>query len=201
MVDQTSILDLLTRARGGDHQARGELLNLYRNYLGLLARAQMGASLRVRVEPSDLVQETLLDAHRDFSGFAGHSERELLSWLRRILVRSLLDQAKRNTAQMRDGRRQQSLEALLEASNSALDSALGIGSTPSLLASRREQVVLLADALERLPPDYREVIVLRNLQKLAFEEVAQRMGRKAGAVRMLWARALEKLGAVMGEPT
>ena len=69
---------------------------------------------------------------------------------------------------------------------------------PGSQASHREEVVLLADALERLPPDYREVIVLRNLQHLPFEEVAQRMGRKSGAVRMLWARALEKLTEEMG---
>jgi RNA polymerase sigma-70 factor (ECF subfamily) len=175
------------------------LLDLYRSYLRLLARAQMGASLSARMEPSDLVQDAMLDAHRDFGAFAGQSERELLAWLRQILVRSLLDQAKRHTAQMRDAVRQQSLEALLEVSSADLGNALGAGSTPSVQASHREQVVLLADALERLPADYREVILLRNMQKLAFEQVAQRMGRSAGAARMLWARALEKLGEEMGE--
>ena len=72
------------------------------------------------------------------------------------------------------------------------------GPSASSDVSRREQAVLLADALERLAPDYREVIVLRSLQDLPFEEVARRMGRKPGAVRMLWARALEKLGQEMG---
>lgn len=200
MLDPTvQPVHLLEKARAGDAEARGQLLDLYRNYLRLLARAQMGSALRVRVEASDLVQDALLEAHRDFSRFAGESERELLGWLRQILVRSLVDQAKRYSAQMRDGKRQQSLEALVEASSSALGDALGIASsTPSIQASRREQGVLLADALERLPADYREVIELRNLHKLSFEEVAQRMGRTAGAIRMLWARALEKIGQEMG---
>jgi RNA polymerase sigma-70 factor (ECF subfamily) len=190
---------LLERARTGDAPTLGRLLDSYRNYLRLLARTQMGPSLRAQIEPSDLVQETLLEAHRDFAGFAGGTEKELLIWLRRILVRNLLDGAKHHQAQARDMRRQESLEALLEESSNALGYALaGSGGTPSSQATRREQCVLLADALERLPTDYREVIELRNLQHLPFEEVAERMGRKQGAVRMLWTRALEKLSQEMG---
>jgi len=193
---------LLERARAGDAAALGPLLELYRNYLRLLARTQMGDVVKGRLDASDLVQEALFEAFRDFAQFAGSSERELLVWLRRILVRNLIDQAKHARAQVRDIQRQQSLEALLGASSDALGEALaGSGSTPSAQAARREQVVLLADALERLPEDHREVILLRNMQHLPFEEVAQRMGRTSGAVRMLWARALEKLGEEMGAPT
>jgi RNA polymerase sigma-70 factor, ECF subfamily len=191
---------LLEQARGGDLAARGRLLELYRNYLRLLARTQMGPVLRGRLEPSDLVQEALLEAHRDFRRFAGLSEKELLVWLRRILVRNLMDQAKHHQAQVRDCQRQQSLEAMLEVSSNALGRALAGGSSPSTQASRREQAVLLADALERLPEDYREVIVLRNVQHLKFDEIAARMGRSTGAVTMLWARALERLSQEMGGP-
>jgi RNA polymerase sigma-70 factor, ECF subfamily len=60
-----------------------------------LARTLIGAALRVRLEPSDLVQETFLKAHREFEGFAGRSEPELMAWLRRILARTLADQIKR----------------------------------------------------------------------------------------------------------
>jgi RNA polymerase sigma-70 factor (ECF subfamily) len=191
---------LLERARAGDPAGLSELLELYRNYLRVLARGQMGPSVRARMEPSDLVQEALLEAHRDFSKFVGASEREFLVWLRRILVRNLLDQARHHTAQARDCRRQQSLDEIIDASNEALGGLLAAsGSTPSGLAARREQAVLLADALEELPPDYREVILLRNMQRLPFEAVAERMGRKPGAVRMLWARALERIGRVLGE--
>jgi RNA polymerase sigma-70 factor (ECF subfamily) len=189
---------LLRQARVGCTDALGRLLELYRNYLRLLARTQIDLTLRVRLDPSDLVQESLLEAFRDFQHFAGTSEKELVAWLRRILVRNLADQVKHHKAQARDWGRQESLEALLDRSSSAAEQALARGiSTPSSQAARREQAVLLADALARLPPDYREVIVLRNLEHLKFEEIAARLGRSAGAVRMLWSRALEKLGRLM----
>jgi RNA polymerase sigma-70 factor, ECF subfamily len=190
---------LLARARAGDAETLGRLLDSYRNYLRLMASTQIGPALRGRLDPSDLVQEALLEAHRDFGHFGGGSEPELLAWLRRILARNLLDQARRHQAQVRDHNRQESLEALMEQSGSDLLEALAArGPSPSSQASQREQAVLLADALEQLPPDYREVIVLRNLRHLPFEEIAQSMGRKAGTVRMLWVRALEKLGQEMG---
>jgi RNA polymerase sigma-70 factor (ECF subfamily) len=185
---------LLGRARAGDRPARGELLAMYRNYLRVLARTQIDNLPRARCDPSDLVQETLLDALKDFPGFAGTTERELTAWLRQILVRNLADQVKHHKAQSRNWQRQESLEALLDRSSQAAQQALTTGIlSPSGEASRREQAVLLADALARLPADNREVIVMRNLQALKFDEIAARMGRSPGAVRMLWVRSLEKL--------
>jgi RNA polymerase sigma-70 factor (ECF subfamily) len=191
---------LLAQARAGEAAALGRLLELYRNYLRLQARALIGAGLRVRLDPSDLVQETFLEAHRDFPRFVGQSEGEVLAWLRQILVRNLADQLKRHQAHGRDYRRQQSLEAKLERSSEDVEQALAAGlSTPSARAAKRELTVLLADALAALPPDYREVIVLRQLEHLKFEEIAVRLGRSCGAVRMLWMRALEKLHRLLEE--
>jgi RNA polymerase sigma-70 factor (ECF subfamily) len=192
--------ELLEQARAGDVEAFGELLALYRNYTRLLARTLLGTTLRLRLDPSDLVQETFLEAHRDFSRFAGSTERELLAWLRRILARNLADEARHQKAKLRDVRRQESLEVILERSGARMQRALVASvSSPSAAASQREQAVLLADALAGLPPDYREVIILRNLERRRFDEVAAQMGRSAGAVRMLWTRALERLsGALEG---
>src|SRR5262249_35196419 len=95
---------LLLRART-EEEARGQLLEMYRNYLRLQARALLGTALQVRLDPSDLVQETFLDAHRDFASFQGATEAELLAWLRRILARNLADQARHHKAQGRDVRR------------------------------------------------------------------------------------------------
>src|SRR5438445_9762152 len=103
---------LLGQARAGCREALGRLLELYRNYLRLLAHTQIDMALRVRLDPSDLVQETLMEAHRDFHDFVGTSERELVAWLRRILVRNLADQVKRHKAQVLDSGRQESLDAL-----------------------------------------------------------------------------------------
>jgi RNA polymerase sigma-70 factor (ECF subfamily) len=189
---------LLNRARHGEEEARGRLLELYRNYLRLQARTLIGRTLQVRLDPSDLVQETYLEAHRDFPAFAGTTEAELLAWLRRILVRNLADQFKHHTAQGRDVRREESLEAMLQRSSDSLDQALGTGlSSASASSARREQAVVLADALAQLRPDDREVITLRHLEGLKFDEVAERMGRSSGAVRVLWSRALERLHRVL----
>lgn len=185
---------LLERARSGDTGAFGQLLTQYHNYMRLMARALAGTALRRRFDSSDLVQDVFLEAHRDFRQFAGSTEAELLGWLRRILARNLADAARYQTAAMRDHRRQQSLESLLDQSSLAVQEALAtMATTASSVASRRERAVILADALESLSEDYREVVILRNLEGLKFNEVAERMGRSCGAVRMLWARAIERL--------
>jgi RNA polymerase sigma-70 factor, ECF subfamily len=191
---------LLAAARAGDDAARGLLLELYSNYLRVLSRALIGQALQVRLDASDLVQETYLKAHREFAQFLGGGERELVGWLRQILVRTLANQAKHHRAQARDIRRQESLEVALDRSSLAVQAALASPSmrSPSALAIRREQSVLLANALERLPADYREVFILRNLEQVPVEEVAERMGRSVNAVRKLWTRAMLSLRRELG---
>jgi RNA polymerase sigma-70 factor (ECF subfamily) len=188
---------LLARARGGDQEALGALLEEYREYLRLLARTRVGRDLQARLDASDLVQEALLEAHRDFRQFLGQTEAELTVWLRQILVRNLADQRKHHQSQKRDYSREQPLAVLVEQAHEALAAPL---STPSAHAVRREQAVLLANALARLPADHREVILRRHLDGQSFDEVAAGMGRSAGAVRMLWMRALERLGGLMENP-
>ena len=182
---------LLAQARAGDDAALGRLLELYRSYLGLMARSLIGRALRAKLDPSDVVQETFLKAHADFKGFLGQSEPELVAWLRSILVHRLADMARHHQAQGRDLRREESLEVVLERSSLDVQRSLAEWShSPSALAIRREQAVLLAEALQRLPEDYREVFVLRNLEHVPIEEIATRIGRSANAVRKLWSRAL-----------
>jgi RNA polymerase sigma-70 factor (ECF subfamily) len=185
---------LLAKARGGDSDALGQVLEGYRDYLRLLARTRVGPDLQARLDPSDLVQETLLEAQRDFRQFLGNSDGELAAWLRRILVRNLTDQLKYHQSQKRDVGREQPLQTLIEQAHAALAAPL---STPSKQASRREQAVVMASAMAKLPDDYRQVITLRHLEGRSFDEIAAQMGRSAGAVRMLWMRALERLGEMM----
>jgi RNA polymerase sigma-70 factor (ECF subfamily) len=159
-----------------------------------LARTQIDLQLARRLTPSDAVQETLLRAFKNFSRFRGATEAELVAWLRRILARSLADATRQARSQKRDVQREQHWRAGFEQSSQQLAQlAAGDQTSPSEIVSRREQSVLLADALAGLPKDYREVIVLRHLERVEFAEIAERMGRSAGAVRMLWARALERL--------
>lgn len=191
---------LLIRARRGEAGALDRLLAMYRNYLQLLARTQLDGAFRARLDPSDLVQEVLLDAFRGFGQFVGQTEPELVQWLRKCLVNKLTDLVRRHQSQKRDVRREEPLEGLLDKRMLEIDRVLASGlSTPSSHAARREQSVILADALAQLPPDYREVLTLRHLERISFLEIAKRMDRSVGAVRMLWTRALERLRKVLEE--
>ena len=191
---------LLELARAGDVVALGRLLEMYRNYLRLVARSLIGQALRVRLDPSDLVQETFLKAGREFDRFLGRGEAELVAWLRQILSRTLLDQAKHHRSRARDHRRQESLEALLGRPDRGVHDALAsLSASPSSQAVRRERAVLLADAVAALPDDYREVFILRAIEHVPLAEIADRMGRSQGAVRMLWVRALERLNRTLEE--
>jgi RNA polymerase sigma-70 factor (ECF subfamily) len=188
-------------ARAGCGEARGKLLETYRSYLELLARLQIGRRLQGKVDPADLVQETYLQAHRYFERFEGTTEAELVSWLRHILASRLADVVRRYCGAMgRDVRLEKQLADELDQSSRFLDQALiARQSTPSQQASRREQAVLLAELLQSLPDDYREVLILHHLEELSFPEVARRMGRTLDSVKNLWLRALARLRRSVGE--
>jgi RNA polymerase sigma-70 factor (ECF subfamily) len=193
--------ELIRRCRAGEGEARAALFLRYRHYLRLLAEAQLGRHLRGKCDPSDLVQQTLLEAHRDFGGFQGQQENELLAWLRRILAHNLFNEARRFATRGRDATREVSLEGFqagLEQSSQLLARGLADdGPTPSEAAARREDAVRLADVLARLPENYQRVLLLRLFEGLSAEEVAERMETTAGAVRMLQMRALAALRAEM----
>jgi RNA polymerase sigma-70 factor (ECF subfamily) len=191
---------LLRLARGGSNAALGRLLDLYGSYLALLARLQIGKRLQGKVDPSDLVQETFLEAHRDFGQFRGHSEAEFVNWLRQILATNLANLVRHYYGtRRRDVRLERELAIDLDQSSRVLDRGLvAAQSTPSQQTARREQAVLLADALARLPHDYREVIILRHLEGLTFPEVARRLDRTLDSVEKLWARGLARLRRSLG---
>lgn len=192
---------LLELARDGDARVVGELFELYRSYLRLLARLEIGRRLQGKVDDSDLVQETFLEAHRHFDHFRGATEGELVRWLREILADRLAKLVRRYCGtQQRDVRLERDLAQAVEQSSQAMGRSLvAPESSPSQQAARREQSVLLADALERLPEAYREVIILSHLEGLSFPQVAQRMGRTVDSVKNLWARAVRKLRQRLGE--
>ncbi len=202
--DSANLDQLLALARKHQGEHLGALLDLYRNYLRLLAQTQIDLHLQGRVDPSDLVQETMLEAFRDFGQFRGETEGQLLAWLRRILLHNLARVVEKQLlTRKRDARREVSLDRLvanMEQSSNRIDAALVSQATSmSSHLRQREQAIVLADQLARLKADYRNVLVLRNLEGLSFEAIAGRMGRSAGAVRMLWLRALDRLKQLLTE--
>ncbi len=186
---------LLVMAKGGDGIALGRLLERYRNYMGLLVRLQVGRRLRSKVDADDLLQEIWLEIHRKITLFRGGSEREFLTWVRRMIGSILANQVRRYIGTKgRDLRLERALADELDHSSRALNASLvAPQSSPSQQAVRREQAVLLADALQNLPDDYREVIILRQLEGLSFPDVARRMGRSEDSVKNVWLRALARL--------
>ena len=190
--------DLIQAARQGEMACLGQLLQLYRNYLRLLAESQLDRKLRARVGPSDIVQETLIAAYRDYHQFVGRTEREFLAWLRQILVNHVFHQVERHVlAGRRDVRREVSLEQVregVERSGICLRAILADpGMSPSSVAQQGESIVRLADCLTQLAPHHREVLMLRHFQGLPFESVAREMGRSPGSTRVLWLRAIRRL--------
>lgn len=196
--DYAKVDSLLKAARTGDATALSTLFGLYQNYICLLAASQIRARLRVRASESDVVQETLLNATRGFSEFRGTTGGEFVTWLRAILTRKIqtLIQTHVDT-QARDVRREVSLETVgrwLDQSSMRLENVLIANdlSAGTQLANH-ESSIRVADALAQLSEDHREVLMLRSIEGLGFPEVAERLERSHGAVRMLWLRAVEAL--------
>jgi len=184
----------LAAARAGDAEARDRLFAACRSYLATAARVHMQRGLRAKVDASDVVQQSLLEAHRGFDGFAGETPAEWLAWLKRIVAHNALDAAKRyrGTAK-RDADREVPLAVHDAASAGWHAQPVDPASSPSRQVIRWEQELLLATALESLGDDHREVLHLRNIERLPFDEVGRRMGRSSGACRMLWMRAIASL--------
>ncbi len=201
MIDKpVSVTALIDRARSGDSDARERLFETCRAYLGHIARAQVETWMRRKVDASDVVQQTMLEAHQDFAKFHGGTERELLAWLRRILSHNAADFVRRyrGTAK-RQARREVPIRDPADSRAPGAPEPAAPGPTPSQEFLQIDTELRVIAALDRLSPDYQEVIALRNLQRLPFNDVAQRMGRSRPAVQMLWMRAIRKLQEVLGE--
>src|SRR5262245_33452002 len=154
-----------------------------REYLRLLARLQLDPRLHGKLDPSDVVQQTLLSAHEKRSQFRGQTEAEFLGWLRQILANHLAGAVRRFRTGLRDVKRERSLEAGLEDSAARLDRWLAAEqSSPSQRAMRHEMLLRLSDALDQLPPDQRRAIELHHLNGRPVAQVAEQMGRSKTAV-------------------
>jgi RNA polymerase sigma-70 factor (ECF subfamily) len=183
----------LAAARGGSKEALGRALESCRRYLLLIAQRQVGPDFQAKGGASDLVQETFLEAQRDFARFQGTTEGELLAWLRQLLFNNLGHFTRRYRAtHMRDVAR----EVAVNSGDSSANPPGGLATdtpSPSSQAMEREQVLALQAALARLPADYCQVLTLRYQEGRSFEEIGQLMNRSPDAARKLWGRAMDRL--------
>jgi RNA polymerase sigma-70 factor (ECF subfamily) len=159
----------------------------------LLASIKIGSCFRGKVDASDLVQETFLEAHRNFHLFQGTEELQFACWLRQILAARVANLIRYYFSQKRDIRLEQRLDDPENPSPLPCCELARSMCSPSQQAARREQAGILADALEQLPQHYREVMILRHFEELTFPEVARKMNRTQDSVEALWRRAIVRL--------
>jgi RNA polymerase sigma-70 factor (ECF subfamily) len=181
-------------------EAEGPDLERYRDYLGLLARLQVDRRLQGKLDPSGVVQQTLLEAHQALDQLKGRTEAEVLAWLRTALAHNLADEVRRLGSGKREAGREESLQQALEQSSARLEAWLQPEqSSPSAQAIRHEEALRLTAALARLPEKQRQAIELRHLRALSLAEVADGLGCTKGAVVGLLHRGTKKLRELLGQ--
>lgn len=186
---------LLREAREGNRESLARLLTSARGQLKCLARLHLDARLRKKVDESDLVQEVLLQANNDFTSFRGATEKEFAAWLRGIMAHTVANQIRhyRATRQRSIDLEESLREQFDRSANQLAHVPVASDPTPSERIADRERAQEVATAIDQLPTDYRDVIILKHVQGMTIPEVASEMGRTVDSVRKLWARALIKL--------
>jgi RNA polymerase sigma-70 factor (ECF subfamily) len=182
------VMRLLRQARGGSKEALGQVLEEFRNRLATSAQRLLPADLRSKGDAADLVQESLLDAYRNFDSFRGNSTIEFYGWLRRILRNRMSKFARTFRTEKRNLHREKTLSG-----TGHPNAACGPIPAPDDVVLHKEQAEVLVRAMDRLPAYYREVVELRHRFELQFADVANLLGKSEFAVRRAWARSLGRL--------
>ena len=185
----------IAEAQQGNREALGRLLEMCRRYLLLAANQELTPALRAKVAPSDIVQDTMMEAGRDFPRFHGTNEEELLAWLRGILRHNATNVRRHFETEKRQMAREVPL-AEVPQSNMPLEQT----ESPSRQALAHEQDEQLECAMRRLPEHYRQVLVLHTSEGLTFAQIAEKMDSTAEAVRKQWGRAVEELTKLLETP-
>lgn len=180
----------LANARQGCDEAVGHLLAAAQRYLLLIANRTLPEVLRAKVSPSDLVQETSLEAFEDFASFEGERFEELLAWLRMILLNNITNSVRHFECTQK---RQLSREVPLDGPHGGDGFLADPHPTPSKELISLERELALERALARIPGEMKAAIVLRNREHLSFAEIGLQLQRSSEAARKLWARAIERL--------
>ena len=189
--------ECIHQAQQGCSHSLGHLYKQCHRYLLLIANRELDVQLRAKLGPSDVVQETMLKAQRSFEGFAGSTDGELRAWLRKILLNTVRDMARRyKSGSKRDVHRERELYSLL--ADQPDSPAMLRAETPSQVLMAAEHAHALRAAVQQLSADYRQVILLRNIERLPFNEIGEVMQRSGEASRKLWLRAIDRLRELLG---
>jgi RNA polymerase sigma-70 factor (ECF subfamily) len=183
---QKSLAELIRQARAGDERALGQLCEQHRPYLKLLAQRSLDSQIGVRADASDLVQQTLLSAIRNFKNFEGEHSAQFVAWLQVIHERNVVDTIRAHTADKRAVNREGPIVDDRNQINPQTDS-------PSARAMRSEEAVQLAQAMETLPADQREAVRLRHLEGWPISRIAASLARSEEASAGLIKRGMAKL--------
>lgn len=166
----------------------------FRSYLLLLARMKLDRKLRGKLDPSDVVQQTLLEAHQAIESFRGDDTAAQAAWLRQILARNLANAVRDLTRARRDVRRERALQTDLDDSASQLEGWLvSEQSSPSQQMEQHERALQVAEALAQLPENQREAVVLRHFQGMSVAQIAEQLDSTAAAAAGLLQRGLKNL--------
>jgi len=191
-VDPVSVRLLVADIKQGKEDAWQDLAQEIEDYLLLMARKHTPAAVRGQVNPSDIVQQTMMEVVKGIDGFRGNSTSEFYGWLTRILKNQSNLFARDLTRKKRDVKRQVSIDVENSATNAKMD-LVDPALTPSSDAIERERTSLIEKAINALSPEHAQVVRLRNLEELSYQNVAERMNRSVGAVTKLWYRAMVSL--------
>ena len=183
---------LVTLAKKGDRAALERLCQVYGERVHWIVRFRMGGEIRLKLDSMDVVQDAFLLALEDLEDFTYRDEGDFLRWLSRIAENRIRDNIKKLHADKRDIRKEVLLRNLVPTTQGSLLGAPGpvASTTPSLIISKREELSKLERAIDKLRPEYREVIILKKIEELSYKEISNRLGKSTDAVGMLVSRAM-----------
>ena len=191
---------LVALAKDGNKSALNQLCAVYGEHVRWLVRLRMGKELRSKLESMDLAQEVLIRALQGMSDFTYENEGDFVRWLSKIAENAFRDHLDKLHADKRDIRKERPLD----------DSNANTGirfhrephaisaTTPSMIVSKREDLARLEKAIDKLRAEYREVILLAKIEGLSYKQIAERLGKSVGAVKMLVSRATVALASAFG---
>ncbi len=195
---EESVSKLIPKAQEGCKESQGELFTQLQDYCTLMAEQRLDRKLRAKINPSDVVQESLAKACNAIHEFRGSSQGEFQAWLGTIIQNQIHTARRQFHQQKRDVTREQTIAAQAESRAEFLQPQADT-LTPSSKAIAEEELSNLRSKLDQLPENYRQVIEYRSLQRMSFDEVAERMGKTYEATTKLWYRAILKLRETIGD--